>query len=183
MISRADPRKGDRRHRSGPHLGRMDRAAARSMALPVLVLLGEPGVEALHQILAMVAPEFDVADQIGLHVIRRRRQFRQDVLGDEGRRIRTHRTIGDDSGRAARSPRVRPHRPDICRRGRGSWRPSEWRSCHIRRSDRSRRSRRAACPDRSRFECVRSRRSSSPLPWRRGVAAAARPRPTRRCPS
>src|SRR6202011_2537232 len=95
MISRSDPWHGDRRHEAILALRRRIRRSRPIRVLLAPILLSEPGVEALDEILAMVAPEFDVADQIGLHMVWRGGQFRQDVLGYEGRRIRQHGTIGN----------------------------------------------------------------------------------------
>src|SRR5262249_17756163 len=61
-------------------------------------LLDEPGVEALAQLVALVAPEFGVDDQRILHVVRRRRQVRQHRRIDVRDRVLVRRTVRDVLG-------------------------------------------------------------------------------------
>src|SRR5262249_9371929 len=78
-----------------PRAGAHDRSFAMPVSALMPPLLGEPGVEALRQILAVVAPELDIADQIGLHMVGCGRELRQDIGRHELRRVGADRAVGD----------------------------------------------------------------------------------------
>src|SRR5215472_5214714 len=64
------------------------------VALDMLVsLLRKPTVETLHKILALIAPKLGIGDEVGLHVLRRCRQFCSGLRRHELAGINTHRAI------------------------------------------------------------------------------------------
>ncbi len=73
-----------------------NRGREASAFVPHVTLLGEPGVETLFQLVAMVGPELRVDVEGSLQVVRRCRQVGQRLGIDVGDRVLVRRTIGDE---------------------------------------------------------------------------------------